>query len=343
MDNVSAKFLLDRIRIARTTYGWTDETTAGNFKLALRGKAIDWLNHIRDTLDVDISTWTNIEPEFIKHFNVKTSTIDNVWDLTKLKHEDKDIPSDLMLEVSKLINNVGATAQPFNIPIQANYTEDEVKRLVVESNKNLKNHLMKTIYINKLSPTFKEYVLAKEPKSFQEANDLAVALWRRRNPEGVSLKPKSIFAIESNFKDNIDDLTQEEREECINAIRNKRNNGQNFRQNGGFSDQFSSNNYSNTDNKQHKPKKDKKKKDSAYTTIKCWFCSKPGHTQIECRQRKAQNKPLTWRNREVKSKYHSNKIMALTDLGDIEEIKEWTQKIEAEAMLSEIPKSQDFQ
>ena len=27
MDNVSAKFLLDRIRNARTTYGWSDETT----------------------------------------------------------------------------------------------------------------------------------------------------------------------------------------------------------------------------------------------------------------------------------------------------------------------------
>ena len=79
-------------------YGWTDETTAGNFKLALRGKVIDWLNHTRDTLDVHISTWTNIEPEFISHFNVKTNTVDNVWDFSKLKHEDKDMPADLMLK-----------------------------------------------------------------------------------------------------------------------------------------------------------------------------------------------------------------------------------------------------
>ena len=62
--------------------------SAENFKLALRGKAIDWFNHTRDTLDVNISTWTNIEPEFITHFNVKTSPIDNVWDFSKLKHED---------------------------------------------------------------------------------------------------------------------------------------------------------------------------------------------------------------------------------------------------------------
>ena len=54
LDNVSAKFFLDRIKIARTTNGWSDKTTAGNFKLALRGLAIDWLNHTRETLEVDI-------------------------------------------------------------------------------------------------------------------------------------------------------------------------------------------------------------------------------------------------------------------------------------------------
>ena len=40
LDNVNEKkLLLDRIRIAPTTYGWTNVTTAGNFRLALRGKA----------------------------------------------------------------------------------------------------------------------------------------------------------------------------------------------------------------------------------------------------------------------------------------------------------------
>ena len=61
--------MLDRIRIPCTTYGWTDEKTAGNFKLA--SKAI-----IPEIIDVDISTWTNIEPEFIAHFNVKINTVD---------------------------------------------------------------------------------------------------------------------------------------------------------------------------------------------------------------------------------------------------------------------------
>ena len=113
---------MDRIRIVRTAYGWSDQTTAGNFRLALRGEAIDWLNHTRYMMGVNISTWTNIELEFKSHFNIKTQTVDNVWDLSKLKHEGRDTPAKLMLEVSKLINNVGATAAPFLIPDQDNYT-----------------------------------------------------------------------------------------------------------------------------------------------------------------------------------------------------------------------------
>ena len=129
---------MERIRITCTTYGWSDQTTAGNFRLALRGEAIDWLNHTRDTLGINISTWTNIEPEFISHFNIKTQTVDNVWDLSKLKQEGRDTSAKLMLEVSKLINNVGPTAAPFLITDQDNYTKVDVTRLASESSKHLK-------------------------------------------------------------------------------------------------------------------------------------------------------------------------------------------------------------
>ena len=50
---------------------------------------------------------------------------------------------------------------------------------------------------------------------------------------------------------------------------------------------------------------------------------------------------MTWRNKEIKSKFHNNKIFALIDLDNVEEMKEWTRKIEEEAKLSELPK--DFQ
>ena len=119
------------------------------------------------------------------HFNVRTSTVDNVWNFSKLKHEDKDTPADFIFKFSKLINNVGQTAKPYTIP--------EVVKLVVDSNKILKNHLI-----------------------------------------------------------------QEEREACINAIREKWNKWQNFRQSGGFS-HFNSK--SNNKNKQQSKSKERHKKE----------------------------------------------------------------------------------
>jgi hypothetical protein len=98
--------MYDSIIIAQTTYRWSDAATAGNFKLALGGKAIDWLNYIKDTERVNITLWSTIEPHFKSHYDIQVQTVDNVWDFSKLKHKEQDDPADLKLEVSKLINNV---------------------------------------------------------------------------------------------------------------------------------------------------------------------------------------------------------------------------------------------
>ena len=45
---------------------------------------------------------------------------------------------------------------------------------------------------------------------------------------------------------------------------------------------------------------------------------------MECRKRKFMNKPLTWKKKVIKSKYHNNKIFVKTDLDDWDEIKEYT-------------------
>ena len=55
----------------------------------------------------------------------------------------------------------------FQIPDQDAYMKGDVKKLVIKSNKLIKNHFMKTIYINKLQTAYKEYLLAKEPANFQ--------------------------------------------------------------------------------------------------------------------------------------------------------------------------------
>jgi hypothetical protein len=53
---------------------------------------------------------------------------------------------------------------------------------------------------------------------------------------------------------------------------------------------------------------------------------------------------MTWKNKEVKSKFHSKKILVNTDFGDMKEAREWREKIENEAKQPEKPKNdQDFQ
>ena len=79
---------------------------------------------------------------------------------------------------------------------------------------------MKTVYIIKLQPYYKEYVLSREPANFQEANNYAAALQKRKNQEGVTQKPTTMFAIESDFGLNQNsNLSEEEREICINAVK----------------------------------------------------------------------------------------------------------------------------
>jgi hypothetical protein len=53
---------------------------------------------------------------------------------------------------------------------------------------------------------------------------------------------------------------------------------------------------------------------------------------------------MTWRNKEIKSKFHSKKILVITDFGVMDEAMDWREKLEAEAKQAERPTNeQDFQ
>ena len=127
-----------------------------------------------------------------------------------------------------------------------------------------------------------------------------------QKPAGITLEPKSTLPLNQSLVWTVKQILPKKKGKNASVLSETRKQWTKFQANWGFSGY---NNKQDT-KQQSKPKKDKKKKDGNYPTIKCWFCSKTGHTQIECRQRKAQNKPLMWRNKEVTSKYHNKKIMA---------------------------------
>jgi outer membrane lipoprotein-sorting protein len=56
---------------------------------------------------------STFEKHFIKHYGIEIQTVDNVWNFLKLKLYEKDNPYELELKVTKLINNVGISAIPF--------------------------------------------------------------------------------------------------------------------------------------------------------------------------------------------------------------------------------------
>jgi hypothetical protein len=121
-DSITAKFMFDCNKVAQATYHWSDAATARNFKLPLQGKPIYWLNDIKDTELIDISLWPRIETQFKSHYDIQIQMVDNVWDFSKLRHEDHDDPADQKLEVSNLINNVSSTAPDYQFLIKEAYT-----------------------------------------------------------------------------------------------------------------------------------------------------------------------------------------------------------------------------
>jgi hypothetical protein len=53
---------------------------------------------------------------------------------------------------------------------------------------------------------------------------------------------------------------------------------------------------------------------------------------------------MTWKNMEFKSKFHSKKILVITDIGDMDKAREWWEKFEQEAKFQKkLTNNLDFQ
>jgi hypothetical protein len=126
--------------------------------------------------------------------------------------------------------------------------------------------------------------------------------------------------VTASIEDTLNNLPEDIREECISAIRNKRNNA--FQNNQGNNTQNTYSGYQGSNNgqssNQNKGQKKKNSTTSNYDTITCWFCNKKGHTQIECRTRIRQNKPLTCDMEKQGSKIKISLKECIGDIGQSE-------------------------
>jgi hypothetical protein len=122
-----------------------------------------------------------MEPQLKTHYDIQIQTVDRIWDFSKLKHEERDDPADLKLEVSKLINNVISTAPDFQFEIRDPYTFAEVQQITLVATRNLKTHMMKALFINKLAPMYKDYVLSQEPNLLNTTTNTARACGSKKS------------------------------------------------------------------------------------------------------------------------------------------------------------------
>jgi hypothetical protein len=62
---------------------------------------------------------------------------------------------------------------------------------------------MKTLFINKLAPCYKDYILSQEPDILNMASNVARAMWKRKNPDVQSqlqLKNYSMVSLRISEK-----------------------------------------------------------------------------------------------------------------------------------------------
>jgi hypothetical protein len=109
--------------------------------MEMRSKVVHWLSYVSNTEFDDTIKWLTMEPLFNKQNGIKIKTVSNVWDFSKLKHDKSHNLYELKLEVTALINNMGATTLPFQFEAKEADTLKEVKKITTDSHKNLKNAL----------------------------------------------------------------------------------------------------------------------------------------------------------------------------------------------------------
>jgi hypothetical protein len=136
---------------------------------------------------------------------------------------------------------------------------------------------MKTLYINKLAPTFKYYVQSQESDLFNAATNTARAMWKRKFPAGQNIpliQNVAINTITHEIEDPFKSLPDEIRIECLMTLKNKCNHI--------FFHKYQSRQlqwqYKNASNNGQVDRGKKKNKSQNYEVITSWFCNKKGHT-----------------------------------------------------------------
>jgi hypothetical protein len=68
--------------------------------------------------------------------------------------------------------NLSSTTPDYHFEIKEAYIFAEVQQITLEATRNLKTHMMKTLFINKLAPAYNDYMLSQETDSLNTATNM---------------------------------------------------------------------------------------------------------------------------------------------------------------------------
>ena len=142
-------------------------------------------------------------------------TTTNVWDLTSLKHDNKEDPRNLVIKVSKIINEVKKSNTEFQFEaVAAGYNAAAVRAILRDYDLHQTDHLKKTLLIKYLAPDYKNKVLARNPATLHEAKTIATEIWRRNNNGKAPTSNKA--EISATKEDSLTNFSTEALQNAIN-------------------------------------------------------------------------------------------------------------------------------
>ena len=182
-DRISPEQFLNKIETEMATGNWPDEVAAQVFTLALRGEALAFL----DTVGQDFNSWATLKPRFINFYSIEKYDSCKVTKLSDLRHNPLESPRQLQIGVFKLFQTFQHSASEWEKMV-----DNKTGRI------DIVDHLMKTAFIETLVPEYRENILSKKPKSFEDAANLAVEIFVTKSQQNE--KPKNVFGADNHEK-----------------------------------------------------------------------------------------------------------------------------------------------
>ncbi len=296
-DTLSAEHWVHRIDSLQRTQGWSDEQTGGHAYHAFRGKALMFIDFLRDE-KMDTDKWSVIKPQFLKLFGTQVhdhSRITNLSMHQKVGEESYYYAFRVRAQVREFFASMEDNAPQADDPsfqvtpdMQTMFPENVQRAAIIawaiiiakeyfrRGKDHVNNALCKTIFLNGLLPNIRTSTKLQAANTMAEAVDAAISV--EKATKGPSEGATEVHHISTD--DKVEDKTPTEAEVAamVSRFMKRRNNGSNANRSS-FTPRYGGN--------------------DRRGSTECWYCHKKNHMQATCRLRISRGAALVSKPRTV--------------------------------------------